>query len=333
MDFKAIMKKYWFVCVVGIALVAFIGIYAKDAYDNRELTVASKQVDGQYAVYSIDGDYIFADEFFDSLYEQNGLSVAFVQFQREILNGAYETTDEINDLASQYASYVYQYYGAEQVGSDLKQMGYVNGISDLTQYYVDAQKQNLLLTDYIDANWNTLYPAYETEEAPVMVKQILIKVADVSSTADEDGNNVFTANPTDEEKAKLDTVLAKLKAGKTFEEVQEAYNEDGSNTLFTVSNSNGSNYVSIFTNTAKALAVNETSEVVTSTYGYHILKRYEASKENLLASTDFMEDFETYYSNLSVKAVMAKAEELGYEIVDEELANLIKTQLESEVAE
>ena len=48
MDAKELLKKYWFIGVIGIALLVFIGVYAADAYKNREITVNTKQVDGKY---------------------------------------------------------------------------------------------------------------------------------------------------------------------------------------------------------------------------------------------------------------------------------------------
>ncbi len=43
MDKKELLKKYWFIGVIAIALLVFVGIYAADAYKNREIVVNNKQ--------------------------------------------------------------------------------------------------------------------------------------------------------------------------------------------------------------------------------------------------------------------------------------------------
>ena len=122
MDYKEIFKKYWFVAVIAVLLIVFVGIYAVDAYNNRELTVTSKDVDGKSVVYSVDGSYKYADEFYDSIYAKNGLNCEYIAFQRAVLDSAYETTDEINQVATSYAAYMYQYYDPAQLSAELQAM-------------------------------------------------------------------------------------------------------------------------------------------------------------------------------------------------------------------
>lgn len=101
MDFKELLKKYWFVFLVGIVLIGFIGVYAIQSQQNKQVLVSSKQnEEGKYVVYSIDGEDVYADDFYNSLYTENGLRACFVAFQRAILDKAYTTTQEQKDLAS-----------------------------------------------------------------------------------------------------------------------------------------------------------------------------------------------------------------------------------------
>ena len=134
MDLKELIKKYWFVGLVAIALIAFTGIYVSDELKNREPVVSSKTVDSKYVAYSVDGENIFADDFYKSLYDENGINCAFIAFQRAVLDGAYETSEDMNTVASNYAAYMYQTYGQDYILDQLKAMGYVNGVDDLTQY-------------------------------------------------------------------------------------------------------------------------------------------------------------------------------------------------------
>lgn len=332
MDYKELLKKYWFVGLIGIVLIVFVGIYAADAYKNRELTVSSKQVDGKYAVYSVDGEYVFADDFYDSLFKKNGLNCEYVAYQRAVLSKAYETTDDMNTVAANYASYMYQQYGEEYIISQLQQMGYVDGSQDLTNYYIDSQKRDLLIGDYLKAHADETIVPYQEENNGRVIYHILVKVADITSTTDEEGNVTYTANPTEEESKKLQDVLDALK-NKPFQEVASAYSDDTSaqygGYIGYISNANASNYFPIFSSTSLALADDEVSEVVTSSAGYHIIWNAGSSPETLCNDTEFITQIEQANPTIALKAVVDKGNELGFEIVDEELMNLINSQIES----
>lgn len=336
MDYKELLKKYWFVGLIAIVLIAFVGIYSVDAYKNRELTVSSKQVDGQYAVYSVDGEYVFADDFYDSLYTTSGLNCEFIQFQRVILGKAYETTEDMESIASNYAAYMIQTYGEEYIETSLQQMGYTNGSSDLTNYYVDSQKRNLLISDYVKANEERILTPYVEENDPRMIYHILIMVDDITSEVGEDGSTVYTANPTDEEKAKLTEVLEALKT-KSFQEVAQQYSDDSSSQqgglIGVISKANSSNYYPIFSETSLALDNDAVSDVITSQAGYHIIWNAGNSTDTLLEDTNFLAELENSNTSIGIEAVMSKADELGYEIVDEQLLAMVNAQLESGEAE
>ena len=333
MNFKEFIKKYWFVVLVGIVLIAFIGIYTADSLKNREKTVQSKQVDGKYVVYSVDGIDVYADDFFETLYnQQNGMSDTFKQFERKIVNAAYETDDDMSTLASSYASGAYQYYGEDYIKSVLQQNGYTGDTESLKDYYIDILKEEKLYKDYLKANEADLFTPYAEDESPRLIKQILVKVEDVTSSTDENGNTVYTANPTDEEKAKLEEVLEALKE-ENFDDVQSEYNEDGTNDAYFLSNTTSSSYYAIFSETGLALSDGETSEVVTSSAGYHILMNVGSSIDDLIDSEDFLEEIQNTYPTSFLKAILEKADELGFEIVDESFQEMINNQLESEEEE
>ena len=68
MDTKDIIKKYWFVALVGILLVVFIIFYCVDLNKNKEVKVDTLVKDGQTVIYSIDNDtYYFADDLYEDL--------------------------------------------------------------------------------------------------------------------------------------------------------------------------------------------------------------------------------------------------------------------------
>lgn len=331
MDYKELLKKYWFVGVVAVVLLVFVGVYAADAYKNRELTVAAKDVDGKSAVYSVDGEYVFADDFYNSLYNQSGLNAEFIAYQRAVFSKAYETTDDMNTIASNYASYMYQQYGKEYVDSQLAAMGYVNGSDDLINYYIDAQKRDLLVKDYCLANVDQIVTPYIEENDPRVIYHILVKVEDVTSSTDADGNTVYTANPTQEETNKLNGALEALKT-KSFQDVASEYSDDSSATYggyIGLIDKNTTQYVQEFKDASMALKADEVSEPVLSQYGYHIIWNAGQSVDTLLNEPDFLSQLETINPTIAIKAITEKAEALGFEIVDENLKTFINAQLES----
>lgn len=334
MDFKGLLKKYWFVGLLGILLIVFIGVYAVDAYKNKELTVSSKQIDGNYVVYSVDEEDVFADDFFNSLYTENGLNCTFTAYQRAILNKAYETTEDMETIASNYAAYLYQQYGKEYVESQLQQMGYTDGTNDLINYYIDSQKRDLLIGDFLKANAEKYVQPYIDENDPRVIYHILVKVADVSAETDADGKTIYTANPTEEEAAKLQSVLDALKdTSKSFQEIAAEFSDDSSGQaggyIGVISNANGTNYYPVFTETSMKLASNEISEPVTSQAGYHIIWNAGNSIDTLAVDNSFIQAIEQSDQTLALRAIVEKGNELGFEIVDETLKSMLDANLES----
>lgn len=335
-DKKDLLKKYWFVGLIAIALIVFIGVYIVDDTKNGSKYVSSKQVDGQYVVYSVDGKDVFANDFFDSIYEKTGISAAFIQFKNAVANKAIETSEDMTTIATNYAAYILQQYGQDTVVSDLRSMGYPNGIDDLVQYYVDMQKQDKLVMDYVGNNWDKYYTdEFVEEESPRVVSHILIKIADITEST-ENGTTTYTANPTEEESKKLNDVLEALKT-KDFAEVAKEYSDDTSGEngglIGCICNSNAANYVPEFSNAALALKDQEVSDVITSQYGYHIIMNLGSTKELLATDASLMSVLTEKNININLEAVMDKAAELNFEVVDQELLDAINSQLGSEDAQ
>ncbi|MBQ5443802.1 MAG: hypothetical protein IIU29_01330, partial [Erysipelotrichaceae bacterium] len=195
MDKKELIKKYWFIGVVAVALLVFVGIYAADAYKNREIVVNNKQIDGKYVAYTLDGEPVYADDLYASLYEKSGVSQAVVAYERAIFNEGYETTEEMNTNATNSAASILSRYSEDYVLDSLKAMGYTGGIDDLKQYYIDAQKQEMLIKDYVAANADT----YLTDSIGTngrLIYHILVK-CDTTPVKDENDNIIgYEANPT-----------------------------------------------------------------------------------------------------------------------------------------
>jgi len=335
MNTKELIKKYWFIGVVAIVLIAFIGLYAVDTYKNREITVNSKQIDGKYVAYTLDDQPVYADDLYESLYDAGGLSQVVVAYERAVLNAAYETTEEMNNIAANSASSILSSYSQSYIISSLESMGYYNGIDDLTQYYVDAQKQEMMIKEYVSANTEEyLSPLVGTNGR--IIYHILVK-CDTTPVNDEEGNIIaYEANPTQEQTDKLNEVLAYLQdENNRFEYAAYQYSEDTGSAqqggyIGMINEENAEIYDQMFAKASHELEENEVSEPIVSSFGYHIIKNAGSSTENILNDFYYLSELENNYPTLALKAIMLKAEELGFEIKDEDIKAQILSQLESE---
>ena len=334
MDKKELLKKYWFFGLVALALIAFIGLYISDTLKNREVTVTNKQIDGKYVAYTVDEKPVYADELYDTLFAQNGLSKAMVAYQRAVINKAYETTDEMKETATISVSNILASYSKEYLESSLKAMGYENGIDDLNQYYIDGLKQDTLLKEYVGKHKEE----YLTEQLGTngrLIYHILVK-CDVTELKDDQGNVIgYEAKPTDEQKTKLETVLEALKDEKnTFELVAYQNSDDTGSAqqggyIGIVNEENAETFDKMFAQAALALKDDEVSEPIVSQFGYHIIKD-AGSGDKVLDDYYFISNLQNTNPSLGVKAMVDKGEELGFEIKSEQLKEMINAQLGSE---
>ena len=329
MDFKDILKKYWFLALVTIALLAYGVVYCVEAYNNRTIYVDAKSEDGKSIVYTLDGENFYADDFYSDLYDSLGESAIYFKWSRAVIRNSYKTDDDITSLANSYYSYISSNNDESTIDSSLRQSGYENGIDDLLDYCIDLVKSNELYIDFYKANYETYVPKVVEEYKPKKIYHVLVKVADVSEETDEDGNTTKVANMTDEEQTKLNSVLDALNNGEDFEEVCKEYSEDSSASdggyLGIYDNENASNYfVTEFANAVSELEYGEVSEPVLSEYGYHIIKVVEPTKDELMEDDSFMSEISSYYTYANFIAVKEKSDELGITINDEKLNALIE---------
>lgn len=328
MDFKEILKKYWFIGIVAIGLLAYVVVYCVQAYQNRTIYVSAKENDGKSVVYTLNDEDYLADDLYTDLYDSIGTSAAYYKWTQAVINAAYDTDENITTVANNYYSYISAYNDSSTIDSALKQSGYENGADDLMQYCIDMAKSNQIYKDFYTANFDTYVPQIKENYTPKKIYHILVKVATVNEETDDDGNTTHVAEPTDEEKTKLEEVQTALESGEDFKEVAKQYSEDTSGEdggllgIYT-SDSVSSTFVSEFADAVGELNYGETSDVITSEYGYHIIYVEEPTDDELKESSSFMSSISGYYSYSNVLAVKEKSDELGFEIVDEDLKNLI----------
>ncbi|MBR5614169.1 MAG: peptidylprolyl isomerase [Clostridia bacterium] len=102
----------------------------------------------------------------------------------------------------------------------------------------------------------------------VTVKHILVKF-------EEDETGAVTDDAKAKAKEKAEEVLSKVKAGEDFDKLIEQYNDDPGATDEGYTFANDGTMVQEFADASFALEIGATSELVETTYGYHIIKRIE----------------------------------------------------------
>ena len=335
MNAKELLKKYWFVALIALALTAFVVMYSVDAYKNRDITVKNKQIDGKYVAYTIDGEPVYADDLYNSLYayQNNGASQVMVNYERQVFNTAYETTDEMKNRAAISVANIINSYSKDYLDKYLRSVGYSQGFEEMDKYYIDSMKQELLIKEYVLAHQDELLSDLGTN--PRLIYHILVR-CETSEVTDEQGNVIaYEANPTDEQKAKLDEILEALKAeDSSFEYTAYTYSDDGSKErggyIGLINEENSTMYDQMFAKTALALADGEVSEPIVSQFGYHIIKNAGTSADKLLDDYYYLADMQSSNPTLALKATLEKGKELGFEIKSEELINYYNSIMESE---
>ena len=328
----SLLKRFWFVGVVALLLVVFIGLYAKDAYDNRKVYVNAKEIDGKYALFSLDDSYYMADDLYDALSSQSGLSAKVEQFTSAVLNASIETTDDMKTFADNVAAN-YAMASSSDVQNmfdGMSSMGYDASLDGLRQYCITYRKKIEMSKAYYNEHLDEYRENIEQMIKPMKVSHILVKTT-VNQSTDDEGKTVYEAAPTEEESAKLQAVLDALASGKDFAEVAKEYSEDGSAAdggslgLSDLSR-NVSSYVKPFADAANALGYGETSDVVISQYGWHIIKVEKPTDEEfqtLLDDSDFLTELNTLYPDAYLGRLQELAEAHNAVIADEDLKNAI----------
>ena len=195
------------------------------------------------------------------------------------------------------------------------------------RYDLEVDNQKLMLDNIATYQMNLSLgnTAYVYPEGTKAVKNILIRIPEDKqteiSTYRQNGNDADADATLQEElaiiKSKSDEVLAKVKAGEDFDALIEQYNEDpgmtsepGKTKGYTVYPGD-TTYVKSFVDASVALqAVGDTSDLVASDYGYHIIKLI-AIPDQVVPFDDIKEDLiATLQSDSEQSALEQKRQEL-----------------------
>lgn len=276
------LKKQWFLSLIALLLVSTVAYYV---YDQNKDNLPSKSVGGKDIVFSVAGSDVSTDDVYAQLYQQAGIDVVYMLFERAVVHASADTTDVMSTKASVdiegVKSNFLNYYGEATYESylldALKSMGY-SSLDDLEDYFVYTYKFQDLLNAYVDTNFDTIYPSFESTYQPRIVSHVLVKMDDPN-------------NPTADETARFEAAKAAYASGMSFEEMVTTYSDDTSN------NTNGgilgymdttTQYESAFLNAALALTEDgSVSEWVQTSYGYHLIRLDSSAVDQLKTYQEF----------------------------------------------
>ena len=334
MNSKELLKKYWFLGIVALGLLAYFIVYAVQSYNARPVYVDTKtDGEGKSIVYTINGENYLADDLYEDLYNDVGAYTAYSKWSRAVIDAAVKNTDDITTYANNYAQYIAYYNDQATIDSTLKSYGYAGGYDDLAQYCLDIVKADALYKEFYSNNYDTYVKQVVEAKHPKKVYHILVKVADVQEVTDEAGNTIKVANMTAEEEAKLNAVIEALKT-EDYDSVCAQYSDEDS------TKENGgylgiyddetiaSTMVSEFANAVIVLPNGSVSEPVLSEFGYHFIRVEEPTEDEIKEDTQFMSEVSNYYSYSNVLAIKEKSDELGFTIVDEKLLSAVNEYVE-----
>lgn len=309
-------KRFWFVTLVGILFAFAIGYYV---VDQSEDILKGKTVDGNDIVFEINGEYITADEFYNELVDQIGISAAYSLIERAVVEQVGETSDDIKSEAKIQAENTInsfkEYYGDEYEAiliQSLQSVGYQSA-DELQDYFEHLFILDELTLDYLYDNQDEFVVPFLANNKPRLVSHILIAMDDPD-------------NPTEEEQNRWDNAIEALDSGSSFEEVATEYSDD------TVSATNqgslgymdaSTEFVPEFLNAALALdADNSLSEWVKTSYGYHLIRLDAADLDSLKQEDGFKSALISANSNAQQQMIWNKAKELGLTFYGEQHEDL-----------
>lgn len=316
---KDFMKKYGVLALIGCILVGFVGFYAFDISKDK---VKGKKVNGNDVVFSVNGTDVTADTFYDELYANYGIDSVYNLFEKAVLDEAYETTDEMKELAEFNAASIisnyqnsYGFSWESELEKALKGAGY-NSVDDLQSFLVAQSKYENMLTDYLERDPEGVLAEYLATSKPRVLSHVLVKMEDPT-------------NPTEEELAKVQAVEDALASGQPFATVASTYSDDtgsavnGGNLGWSDANTS---FVPEFLEAGLALNEGETSEWVVTTYGYHMIRCEASTLDSLKTNPDFLQNVLTAVPALQTKALWEKAEEVGM-TMDEDVKTALRTYM------
>lgn len=333
------LRNNWFVVVIAVILISFIGYFVFDA--NR-YNVSGKTVDGKEVVTSIDGTDVTADDLYNEL-ESFDSTLLYNMYRNAVINQTIETTDSLKEDASTLESTIRTNAQSKNsnyeasLAAELAGYGY-KSIDDLDDYCLTSVKEKEMNKAYVDKHFDE----YKESVENVSPRTISIISMDVTNA-----NEL-----TDDEQEKKDNIDKALKDG-SFAKAATAFSEDETTAAnkgfygYIDSNSSSSNTTldSNVISAALKLEKGQTSDWITVTnsktqavslYKVHVdetdIEKIHKSK-NEDVTDQLLYAFLKNNQGLSVKIVEENAKKLDIKFNDEDVQKKIENYISTQKGE
>ncbi len=216
----------------------------------------------------------------------------------------------IRDMYNVQNDQLVKQFGDELVDLNAKAQGFTS-VKHNVRHAVKTENIAAVNAD-IEENADKYYPEdksalndYATD-TKATVKHILIST---QAAAGEEGAE---AAPAEDKKALAEEVLARAKSGEDFDALVAEFGEDPGATEEGYTFGPGE-MMPEFEEAAFALGIDEISEIVETSYGYHIIKRYagQGELEGYLKSQAKVKVNEKAIEKLSVKDILTEVDQAG----------------------
>lgn len=313
------LKKYWFVVVICLIFVVFIGVFAKKEMDS---VLRGKTADGQDVVSQINDTNYLVNDYYEDLKETYGKVDLYTLFERSVLS-AIETSEEIATQAKKDAETFKQNVAAQEGQSGLDKydkalvgLGY-KGIDELNVLYEDSAKRDIIIRDYANDNKEKYVDTYFADAKPRIVSHILVKMDDPE-------------NPTATQQEKIDEINKRLADGVSFTDVAKALSDDTASAkqdgLVGFLDKNGQ-FHEQFLEAALKLEQGEVSEwVINTKAGRHLIKVDIIDLETFTSDqylANYIAGITAHHKDLASHAIWNKAKDLKIEFKDDDVKNQI----------
>lgn len=235
-----------------------------------------------------------------------------------------ETTDKIektmSDLVNQYGS-------REALDKNLQAQGF--SYDEFEQQYYDEAKKDAVIMYYFGPN-STENPV-SREALRAYYEEYYTKVKHVFlSTKDDEGNDLSNDKKA-EIGVKANEIYEKAAGGEDFEKLIDEYNEDpgmATNPNGYVFSSEDTSYTRVFHNAAFDMKQGEI-RLVQSNLGYHIMKKYSFTDEDIFSPDVEVTLIENMMSEESTKILDGLKERIGVKYNNSVLNELSVSKLKS----
>lgn len=278
---------------------------------------------------------ISVNDFYNQMKDKYGTEVILNMIDKMILEKKYaDSTEEAHKNADSVMSQLESSYGDKLLSAIQTYTGYQT-LDEYKDYVYLSYLQNKAAEDYAKDNIGEkdIKKYYNDEIKPdIKVSHILISVNYASDASEDDKTKAKN-----EAKAKAQEALDKLKAADkskiadTFSELAKEYSnddsskDDGGSLGFINTDTLGSNYNNLVTESYKLKDGEYSSNIVETELGYHLVYRTETKEKaklddvrdkiiDALVSDYLSENQEAY-----IKSMQAVRKEYGMNIIDDDL--------------